>query len=68
MITALGGYRVNRLPFYLVRWQRLPHNAPAAWKVLQVFGADFAGLHGIWLDLLNDIPGHGHRPRPVRSR
>jgi hypothetical protein len=51
VITALGGYRVNRLPFYLVRWQRLPHNAPAAWKVLQVFGADFAGLHGIWLGL-----------------
>src|SRR5690348_17607941 len=36
VITALGGYRVNRLPFYLVRWQRLPHNLPAAWKVLQV--------------------------------
>ena len=51
VITALGGYRVNRLPFYLVRWQRLPHNLPAAWKVLQVFGADFAGLHGIWLGL-----------------
>ena len=51
VITALGGYRVNRLPFYLVRWQHLSHNAPAAWKVLQVFGADYAGLHGIWLGL-----------------
>jgi len=50
-ITALGGYRVNRLPFYFVHWQHLPHNAPAAWKVLQVFGADFAGLHGSWLGL-----------------
>src|SRR5689334_2721968 len=50
-ITALGGYRVNRLPFYFVHWQHLRHNAPAAWKVLQVFGADFAGLHGIWLGL-----------------
>src|SRR5690349_5043325 len=51
VITALGGYRVNRLPFYFVHWQHLGHNAPAAWKVLQVFGADFAGLHGIWLGL-----------------
>jgi hypothetical protein len=51
MITALGGYRVNRLPFSFVRWQHLSHNAPAAWKVLQVFGADYAGLHGIWLGL-----------------
>jgi hypothetical protein len=51
VITALGGYRVNRLPFYFVRWQHLSHNAPAAWKVLQVFGADYAGLHGIWLVL-----------------
>jgi hypothetical protein len=51
VITALGGYRVNRLPFYFVRWQNLHHNAPAAWKVLQVFGADFAALGGIWLGL-----------------
>ena len=51
VITSLGGYRVNRLPFYFVHWQHLRHNAPAAWKVLQVFGADYAGLHGIWLAL-----------------
>jgi len=51
VITSLGGYRVNRLPFYFVHWQHLRHNAPAAWKVFQVFGADYAGLHGIWLAL-----------------
>jgi hypothetical protein len=51
VLTALGGYRVNRLPFYFTHWQNLHHNAPAAWKVLQVFGADFAGLGGAWLGL-----------------
>jgi hypothetical protein len=51
VLTALGGYRVNRLPFYFTHWQNLHNNAPAAWKVLQVFGADFAGLSGAWLGL-----------------
>jgi hypothetical protein len=51
VITALGGYRVNRLPFYFVRWQNLHSNAPAAWKVLQIFGANYAGLDGVWLTL-----------------
>jgi hypothetical protein len=27
------------------------NNAPAAWKVLQIFGANYAGLGGIWLTL-----------------
>jgi hypothetical protein len=51
VLTALGGYRVNRLPFYFTHWHNLHKNAPAAWKVLQVFGADFAGLSGAWLAL-----------------
>jgi hypothetical protein len=51
VLTALGGYRVNRLPFYFTHWQNLHRNAPAAWKVLQIFGADFAGLSGFWLAL-----------------
>ena len=51
LISAAGGYRVNRLPFYITPWHDLSNNAPAAWKVLQVFGADYAGLHGIWLAL-----------------
>jgi len=51
VISALGGYRVNRLPFYFTPWQYLHNNAPAAWKVLQIFGADYAGLDGIWLAL-----------------
>jgi hypothetical protein len=51
VIAALGGYVVNRLPFYFVSPHHLHSNAPAAWKVLQIFGANFAGLSGIWLAL-----------------
>jgi hypothetical protein len=51
VIAALGGYVLNRLPFYFVSLHRLHNNAPAAWKVLQIFGANFAGLGGIWLAL-----------------
>jgi hypothetical protein len=51
LITALGGYTVNRLPFYFTPWVYLHNNAPAAWKVLQIFGANYAGLGGIWLTL-----------------
>jgi hypothetical protein len=50
-ITFLGGYRVNRLPFYITSWGNLHNDAPAAWKVLQIFGANYAGLSGIWLVL-----------------
>ena len=50
-LTALGGYTVNRLPFYFTPWVYLHNNAPAAWKVLQIFGANYAGLGGIWLTL-----------------
>ncbi len=51
MLSAMGGYTVNRLPFYLTRWHNLHNNAPAAWKVLEVFGANYAGLSGVWLAL-----------------
>ncbi len=51
LLTAMGGYTVNRLPFYLVPWHNLHDNAPAAWKVLQIFGANYAGLSGAWLAL-----------------
>jgi hypothetical protein len=47
----LGGYTVNRLPFYLVSWHNLHYNLPAGWKVLTVFGANYAGLGGVWLAL-----------------
>ena len=50
-LTALGGYTVNRLPFYFTPWVYLHNNAPAAWKVLEIFGANYAGLGGIWLAL-----------------
>ncbi len=51
LLSAMGGYTVNRLPFYLVPWHNLHNNAPAAWKVLEIFGANYAGLSGVWLAL-----------------
>jgi len=51
LLTALGGYTVNRPPFYLTPWHYLHNNAPAAWKVLEIFGANYAGLSGVWLAL-----------------
>jgi hypothetical protein len=51
LLSALGGYTVNRLPFYLVSWHNLHEDAPAAWKVLEIFGANYAGLSGVWLVL-----------------
>ena len=42
---------MNRLPFYFTPWVYLHNNAPAAWKVLEIFGANYAGLGGIWLAL-----------------
>jgi hypothetical protein len=47
----LGGYTVARLPFHLTPWHDLHDNWPAAWKVLEVFGANFAGLSGVPLTL-----------------
>ncbi len=51
LLSAMGGYTVNRLPFYLVPLGRLHNDLPAAWKVLEVFGANYAGLSGVWLAL-----------------
>ena len=51
VLSDLGGYTVNRVPFYLVSWHNLHYNLPAGWKVLTVFGANYAGLGGVWLVL-----------------
>ncbi len=51
LLSAMGGYTVNRLPFYLTGWHNLHKNAPAGWKVLQIFGANYVGLSGVWLAL-----------------
>jgi hypothetical protein len=51
LLSALGGYTVNRLPFYLTSWHHLHNNAQAAWKVLEIFGANYTGLSGVWLIL-----------------
>jgi hypothetical protein len=51
ILSALGGYTVNRLPFYLTPWSDLHYNWPAGWKVLEVFGANYTGLSGIPLVL-----------------
>jgi hypothetical protein len=51
LLSALGGYTVNRPPFYLVPWHDLHNNAQAGWKVLEVFGANYDGLSGVWLAL-----------------
>jgi hypothetical protein len=51
LLSALGGFTVNRLPFYLTPWRDLHNNTSALWKVLQIFGADYTGLSGIWLAL-----------------
>ncbi len=47
----MGGYTVNRLPFYLASWHHLRNDAPAVWKVLEIFGANYTGLSGVWLVL-----------------
>jgi hypothetical protein len=51
LLSALGGFTVNRLPFHLTPWHDLRDSAPAGWKVLEVFGASYTGLSGIWLAL-----------------
>ncbi|MGH3232653.1 MAG: hypothetical protein ACRDOH_05255 [Streptosporangiaceae bacterium] len=51
LISAAGGYTVNRLPFYLTPWHYLHNNAQVGWKLLQIFGADYRGLSGAWLAL-----------------
>ena len=51
LLSAMGGYTVNRLPFYLASWHHLRNNASAVWKVLEIFGANYTGLSGVWLVL-----------------
>jgi hypothetical protein len=51
VLGALGGYTVNRPPFYFTPWHDLHNNWQAGWKVLQVFGADFHGAGGVQLAL-----------------
>jgi hypothetical protein len=51
VLSDLGGYTVNRLPFYLTSWHGLHNNVPAVWKVLGVFGADYTRLSGVQLAL-----------------
>jgi len=51
VLGDLGGYTVNRLPFSVGSWHHLTHNSSAGWKLLQIFGADYAGLSGVWLAL-----------------
>ncbi len=51
VLSALGGFTVNRLPFYLTAPADLKHNVQAFWKVLLVFGANPDGAGGTWLAL-----------------
>jgi hypothetical protein len=51
VLSASGGYTLNKLPFYFRSWSGLHKSAPALRRVLQVFGADFTGQHGVLLAL-----------------
>jgi hypothetical protein len=51
VLSALGGFSVARLPFHLTPWSDLHNNWPAGWKLLEVFGANYAGLSGVPLAL-----------------
>jgi hypothetical protein len=51
VLSALGGFTVNRLPFYFTAWSDLKHNVQAFWKILVVYGANVDGASGIWLAL-----------------
>jgi hypothetical protein len=51
LLSDLGGYTVNRLPFYLTPLHHLHTNLSATWKVLEILGANYAGLSGVWLAL-----------------
>jgi hypothetical protein len=51
LVRSAGGFVMAKLPFYFVSPGNLHKNAPAAWKVLQIFGGDYAGLSGIPLVL-----------------
>ena len=51
LLSAMGAYTVNRPPFYLTPWHYLRNNGQATWKVLEIFGANYAGHSGVWLAL-----------------
>ena len=51
VLSALGGFTVNRLPFYFTAWSDMVHNVQAFWKILVVYGANPDGASGIWLAL-----------------
>jgi hypothetical protein len=51
VLSALGGFTVNRLPFYFTAWSDLVHNVQAFWKILVIYGANPDGTSGIWLAL-----------------
>jgi hypothetical protein len=51
VLSDMGGYVINRLPFYLTPWSRLNQNMQAIWKVLEVYGANVNGVSGVWLAL-----------------
>jgi hypothetical protein len=51
LVHNAGGYNVNSLPFKLSPLSSLHDNMPAAWKVLEVFGANPIGTDGPQLAL-----------------
>jgi hypothetical protein len=51
VLQALGGYSVQALPFTVLPLHDIIHNWPALWKVLDVYGASFPGVHGVPLVL-----------------
>jgi hypothetical protein len=51
LVHNAGGYSINALPFKISKLNSLHDNMPAAWKVLEVFGANYAGLSGVQLVL-----------------
>jgi len=51
VLSALGGFTVNRLPFYFTAWSDMVHNVQAFWKTLVIYGANPDGASGIWLAL-----------------
>ena len=44
VLRALGGYVVSPLPVHFRTLAELPAAAPALWRVLDLFGADFHGM------------------------
>jgi hypothetical protein len=51
VLSDLGGYVVNRPPFYFTDWSDLKHNVQAFWKILAIYGANVDGANGVWLAL-----------------